>query len=384
MRNKRLDILRCIAVVIVIFHHSGESNFFTRAGWAGVDLFFVLSGFLISGLLFSEYKRRRSIDFKRFFVRRGLKIYPAFYAFLLLTGITGQLVFHSHPSIGQYLHEIFFVMNYERGVWDHTWSLAVEEHFYIFLPVFLFILARVSSNPEDPFRSIPQVAAVIAVLCLTFRAISVSIGEPNFGMAYVASHTRMDALFSGVLMGYFYHFRTGVLEKLMCSTRSRVAIATGSFGLLSSAYLCSRDTVFLATFGYSFIYLGFVGVLLLSLYVRGIFSGKLAWTLEFMGSVAAYVGMYSYSIYLWHGPCAAWLPGFFRRTLGFPVGEYGRFGVYFVGSLMIGIVMSKLVEYPILRLRDRILPSSFVVPVEAQVGIGPPPTASSNAPIPTA
>src|SRR5208282_5492945 len=98
MRNKRLDILRCIAVIIVIFHHSGESTFFARVGWAGVDLFFVLSGFLISGLLFSEYKRRRSINFKRFFIRRGLKIYPAFYVFLLLTGITGELVFHSHPT----------------------------------------------------------------------------------------------------------------------------------------------------------------------------------------------------------------------------------------------------------------------------------------------
>src|SRR5271165_1417145 len=166
MRNKRLDILRCIAVITVILHHSGESSFFTRVGWTGVDLFFVLSGFLISGLLFSEYKKHCSISFKRFFIRRGLKIYPAFYAFLLLTGITGEFVFHSHPSILQYLHEIFFVMNYAQGVWDHTWSLAVEEHFYIFLPIFLFFLMKLSSNHENPFRSIPQTAAVIAALCL--------------------------------------------------------------------------------------------------------------------------------------------------------------------------------------------------------------------------
>ena len=378
MRNKRLDILRCIAVVIVILHHSGESAFFTRVGWTGVDLFFVLSGFLISGLLFSEYKRRHSINFKRFFFRRGLKIYPAFYAFLLLTGITGELVFHSHPTTGQYLHEILFVMNYEQGVWDHTWSLAVEEHFYIFLPIFLFILARLSSNRENPFRFIPQAAAVIAALCLIFRAVSVFVGKPNFNMAYIGSHERMDALFSGVLIGYFYHFRPAVLEALMRPTRNRVAIAAGSFGLLSSAYLCGRDSVFLATLGYSFIYVGFAGVLLLSLYARGILSGKLAWIMELVGSVAAYVGMYSYSIYLWHGPTAAWLPGFFQHTLGFPVGEYGRFAVYFVGSLVLGIVMSKLVEYPILRLRDRILPASYIVPVAAQVGIGPAPTIGSN------
>ena len=347
-----------------------------------MDLFFVLSGFLISGLLFSEYKRRHSISFKRFFIRRGLKIYPAFYAFLLLTGITGELVFRSHPKSVQYLHEIFFVMNYEHGVWDHTWSLAVEEHFYIFLPIFLFILARLSSNRENPFRSIPLAAAAIAALCLIFRFVSVFVGKPNLNMAYIGSHERMDALFSGVLIGYFYHFRPAALEELMRPKGNRVAIAAGSLGLLSSAYLFGRDSVFLATFGYSFIYLGFAGVLLLSLYVRGIFSGKLAWIMELAGGVAAYVGMYSYSIYLWHGPTAAWLPGFFRRTLGFPVGEYGRFAVYFVGSLVIGIVMSKLIEYPILRLRDRILPTSYIVPVAAKVEIGPAPTTTSDAAVP--
>ena len=68
---------------MVILVHSGESRFFSRVGWTGVDLFFVLSGFLISGLLFSEYKKRHAIDFKRFFIRRGLKIYPAFYTFPL-------------------------------------------------------------------------------------------------------------------------------------------------------------------------------------------------------------------------------------------------------------------------------------------------------------
>jgi peptidoglycan/LPS O-acetylase OafA/YrhL len=87
--------------------------------------------------------------------------------------------------------------------------------------------------------------------------------------------------------------------------------------------------------------------------------------MELMAGVAAYVGMYSYSIYLWHGPTAVWLPGFFRRTLGFPVGEYGRFALYFVAGLVIGIVMSKLIEDPILRLRDRILPASYIVTVAA-------------------
>jgi peptidoglycan/LPS O-acetylase OafA/YrhL len=370
MRNKRLDILRCVAVITVILHHSGDSKFFTRVGWTGVDLFFVLSGFLISGLLFSEYKRYHAIGFKRFFIRRALKIYPAFYMFLCVTGIAGELVFHSHPTLVRYLHEVFFVMNYRQGVWDHTWTLAVEEHFYIFLPIFLFIIGRSSSNRENPFCFIPWAAATIALLCLVFRAASVYIGTPNFHMAYTASHDRMDALFFGVLIGYLYHFRPTILDVLMGRTRHRVAMAAVSAVLLSFAYPYSRDSRFFATFGYSFIYLGFAGILLLSLYVHGICSGKLARVMELAGSAAAFVGMYSYSIYLWHGPVAAWLPGLMRRTLGFPTGRYGRFAVYLVGSLVTGTVMSKLVEYPILRLRDRILPVSNIVPVATEVGIG--------------
>ena len=140
MRNKRLDILRCFAVVTVVLHHGAVSSFFTRVGWIGVDLFFVLSGFLISGLLFGEWQRQRSIDFKRFVIRRGLKLYPAFYAYLLLTAATSYFWFHSLSTPSRYLHEIFFVQNYEPGIWDHTWSLAVEEHFYIILPIFLWML----------------------------------------------------------------------------------------------------------------------------------------------------------------------------------------------------------------------------------------------------
>ena len=73
MRIKRLDILRCAAVLLVIAGHSGIFPLTTKVGWVGVDLFFVLSGFLISGLLYSEYKKRGDISFRRFFIRRGMK-----------------------------------------------------------------------------------------------------------------------------------------------------------------------------------------------------------------------------------------------------------------------------------------------------------------------
>jgi peptidoglycan/LPS O-acetylase OafA/YrhL len=357
MRNKRLDILRFAAVLVVMIHHSPISHFFSVWGWVGVDLFFVLSGFLISGLLFSEYRKRNAISFKRFFIRRGLKIYPAFYVFLLLTGVAGYVALHSVASPARYFRDIFFVMNYGQGVWDHTWSLGVEEHFYIFLPVFLLILIRWSSNRGDPFRAVPYACLAIGTMCILSRAVSSYVGTPNYKMAYLATHDRMDALFFGVFLGYLYHFRPHTLEKLMRPTVNRIAIAVASVGLLSTAYLIPQDTGFFATFGYTFTYLGCAGALLLGLYVHGLLPAPIGRIAGKFGSVFAYLGMFSYSIYLWHGPAGAWLPGLVRRAVGFPNVEYGRFSVYLAGSIVIGVGMSKVIEYPVLRLRDRFFPA---------------------------
>jgi peptidoglycan/LPS O-acetylase OafA/YrhL len=309
------------------------------------------------GAAFYEYKTRNSISFKRFFIRRGLKIYPAFYLFLFLTGMLPRIVFRTLASANHYLHEVFFVQNYWHGVWDHTWTLAVEEHFYILLPVLLFLLVRFSSNRQDPFRALPWTFVVVAVLCIAFRAASVYLGVPNYHTAYTASHDRMDSLFFGALLGYLYHFRPHILNNLMHSTRNWIFIAVCSSVLLSTICFLPRDSRIFSAFGFTWLYLGFGGVLLLSLYVKGILRGKIARCFEIVGTAAASVGMYSYSIYLWHGPVGAWLPGLVRRVLRVSQGPTERFLTYLIGSLAIGITMSKIIEYPILRLRDRIFPS---------------------------
>ena len=123
MRIKRLDILRCAAVLLVLFHHTAVLPSISQMGFVGVDLFFVLSGFLISGLLYKEYHKRGSISFPRFFIRRGLKIYPAFYVMLLVTFIV-QLAAGKLSGWGAYLRGFcgplflfdLFVARHLRGV----------------------------------------------------------------------------------------------------------------------------------------------------------------------------------------------------------------------------------------------------------------------------
>ena len=147
-RSLSLDLLRALAVFLVIGRHlttcpAETSKLLCRVttlwhqiGWIGVDLFFVLSGFLVSGLLFREYQKHQSISSLRFLLRRGLKIYPAFYFFIAVT-IGTFLIQHTLPHLKSIIAEVFFLQNYGPAIWNHTWSLAVEEHFYLFLLVLL-------------------------------------------------------------------------------------------------------------------------------------------------------------------------------------------------------------------------------------------------------
>lgn len=82
MRNPTIDVLRAFAVLLVFCRHTEGTLLLSRFGWAGVDLFFVLRGYLVSGLLFREYQQTQTIRAGRFLVRRGFKIYPQFYLFL--------------------------------------------------------------------------------------------------------------------------------------------------------------------------------------------------------------------------------------------------------------------------------------------------------------
>jgi peptidoglycan/LPS O-acetylase OafA/YrhL len=360
MRNKRLDILRCVAVLLVIAAHSGISAITSRVGWVGVDLFFVLSGFLISGLLYAEYKKRQDISFRRFFIRRGLKIYPAFYVLVAATYAAQHLLWNGAPSpLSSFVREILFVQNYNYGVWTHTWSLAVEEHFYIGLALLLLFLATYSSDRADPFQKIPQIFLFIAAFCLLFRILTIRLTPPAdllTSQVMNPTHTRIDGLFFGVFLGYLYHFRMEALQRVLLPLRNRMALLVLSTILLSTCYFFSRDNHFLLTFGLTFLYLGFGGLLLLSLFASRVLKGRLATIVKHAGTGCAYVGKHSYSIYLWHVPLLVTIPVVERKVLHTQLPFPALVAVCIVGSCALGIFLANLIEFPILKLRERFFP----------------------------
>ena len=141
--------------MLVLFSHHWIFQPLNEMGWIGVDLFFVLSGFLVSGLLFVEYKKHGNIRGKLFLIRRGFKIYPLFYFSIFLTVIfllflpnmylfpDSRRLFLNHNGIlTGFVIEAFFLQSYLFGYWGHHWSLSVEEFFYFSLVLFLYYLVK--------------------------------------------------------------------------------------------------------------------------------------------------------------------------------------------------------------------------------------------------
>ena len=345
-----LDVLRGVAILLVMGVHVPAYPIWSTVGGWGVDLFFVLSGFLISNLLFTEYRTNGSIRLGRFFARRALKLYPSFYLLIAVTLV--YCFFWKVPVIGQeLLGEMILTQNYIGSIWGHTWSLAVEEHFYIFLPLLLAFLMSRNRGSENPFRTIPYVFLAVAGICLVMR-IANAMQHPvhSHRMHYEPSHLRLDSLFFGVLLSYLHNFRPAVLEKAM-SNPWRFPISLFSVMALGPALFLPPDDPIVYTVGFTLVYISFGTMLLLSIYKE---KGKRLVQPGPVAKAIAKMGTYSYTLYLWHVPLAMLFSGISAR-FGV-VNQYGLHAVYFATTIAVGVASAEMVEIPILKLRERLFP----------------------------
>jgi peptidoglycan/LPS O-acetylase OafA/YrhL len=358
-RNIQLDILRAIAILMVLTTHifllqkpAWWNAWAIGAGWAGVDLFFVLSGFLISRLLFSEYQKTRGIAYWRFAFRRGMKIWPPFFSVSVIYLVCGFVSSRPHRwFLVPFAHDILFMDSYVQGTFGHFWSLAVEEHFYILLPIVLYLMLRaVKPGSSDPFSRIPVLSFIVAIAVLGAR-IATHILRPQFSYFtnFFPTHLRIDSLQFGVLLGYFSQFHADRFWKFI--QKRRWILLPVSFALISPCIIFGQtgDIIappnpFLYTFGFTSIYLGF-GLLMVLFFqtpipVTGVFG--------YLGRSMAGIGKYSYSIYLWHLPLILALQKYSMMK------SHVALILYYVACILLGIAFAKLIEVPSLRLRDRL------------------------------
>lgn len=356
MRESRLiqlDVLRAICVFLVLGRHLNPcpenvnyflakfTLFWNFGGWVGVDIFFVLSGFLVSGLIFREYQKTGGAKIKRFLIRRGLKIYPSFYLLIAATILINPLFGREIPAI-PLIAEIFFLQNLIFGrLWQHTWSLAVEEHFYIGLAILSYFLLRFKKRSENAFVGIPYIFIFFAVLCFILRALMAIYKGTNIS----PTPFRIDSLFFGVTLSYFWHFKD-LGNKFFIERFKYWFVVAGVLLFLPMFFFMSVTNRWAFVFGFTTNYIA-AGFLLIGLLKINLGNSVIVKTLS-------YIGMFSYSIYLWHLPVQEWL--------AIPLNNLTKTGwlvyaaMYLAGSILIGIFMSKLVEYPILKIRDKYFP----------------------------
>jgi peptidoglycan/LPS O-acetylase OafA/YrhL len=244
--------------------------------------------------------------------------------------------------------EVFFLQDYRPHLWLHTWSLAVEEQFYILLPLVLVAIARLRKS----FAIVPALSILLMAVCFALRERAMYAhfhyaALLDSGVPFSALHFRADALFAGVALGYVFHFRSNVFHEM-----SRWWLLPLGLLLLIPLFLL-RYLIYLPCV-LTCNTLAFVCLLWWIMPRERIRVRWIEW-----------VGTYSYSIYLWHLPFMI----FFR-----PLGSHlVWFALYLAASIGMGYYMSTFVEIRALWARDKYFPSTHPVehPATRWEGNGP-------------
>jgi peptidoglycan/LPS O-acetylase OafA/YrhL len=379
-RLPQLDLLRGIAILLVLGFHPvaklDESGWWWPlaylwgyAGWTGVNLFFVLSGFLVGGLLLADLRDTGRLNPGRFMVRRMFKIWPSYYVYLVFMfaivvriGLDSRVLLPNFFHVQNYLqvplgspgdaspgHGMSWWAPVPRGtigkIAPHTWSLAVEEHFYLLLPL-VFCMVRS-----------PRVLTLLLVSCLAGCAVSRGFGQVAFPTE--PTHHNLDSLAFGVCLAYLFHFRAGAFCRL--ASRPALFLPSGAMLVAIGSIYATERSPSAAAIVPILLYLGY-GMILVAMMVLPVDRGTSGRFFRSMPArVVAFVGIYSYSIYLWHIDVAYRLVTLLARAgvlaLERPSLRWAvLMSTYVLLAAGVGVLAGRCIEFPALALRDRLFP----------------------------
>lgn len=349
-----LDALRSLAVLMVVTgHYFGDFSKHTDTnlaigkfplihfGWAGVDLFFVLSGYLIGRQLWLEFQRRNTIDVPVFLARRGLRIWPYYFAFIAWAMLT------SGEPASRYIPDIFFFSNYVDNGISGGWSLSTEEQFYILVPMLILVAAKFCSLDRQWMLWLSLFAFLPVLRYITLSQYEGPIVDPlPVHLIYTPFHTHSDGLFAGLLIGWVSVLRSDYLGPTSFGRN----LATLMCFMIAGGALRVVDKFLFAYTGLALI---FAGMVIFVLRDRTLFS-KLADNRTFY-----VLSRLSYAMYLNHFALLAWaMPALVvwlnqhelsTSLAGFTVGYVVILGA----SIALAAVTFVTIESPFLRMRDR-------------------------------
>jgi peptidoglycan/LPS O-acetylase OafA/YrhL len=360
-----LDGLRGIAILLVMIHRmyprGGGTPWPIEAGWAGVDLFFVISGFLIAGILLDT--RDDPDYFRNFYARRVLRIFPLFY---LLVG--GMLLAFPLAGHREFLHQagsplwyLFQLGNIPESLLGRdppywlapVWSLAIEEQFYLTFPLVV--------RWTDP-RRLAHRLVTVAVLALAVRVVTTALVPDRERIQYLFTLCRLDTIAIGCLLAVFvrsarYQAWRAALPRVL------VPVLAAAAAVLVVTRL-DRTTWFGRTFGYDVVAIGFAALVLLVLERR-----DRAATAILRIAPLRYMGKLCFGLYLLHRPADTLVTAVVARA-GLDDASLGWLPVKIAVALGLATVSWRLIEQPFLRQKRRFVSKAHPIatrPVVATV-----------------
>lgn len=345
-RNFGLDVLRSISIWMVLLQHLGADVpglSPLRIGGVGVEIFFVLSGFLIGGILFKEISKGNSliVTLKSFWLRRWFRILPLYYAALLF-----KFVFIDSSIGSNIIYYIFFLQNNFYGIkfMSVSWSLVIEEWFYLFAPLFLYFVIRILKT-----NVITAILFFIAFVIITRTAYVYYNNVPFVGVNGNFPF-RFDSLFLGVLLSYINMNRIELFNKLATIKIFLVGLIL-FFGYLivfryfSSTLNAIDEHYFFRTVG--FFVLAFSIMLIVPFFSKINFINDNP-TKKFIYSFFTTTSIITYAMYLSHPFINSLLSAHFSQLL--PI---TKIIVSLSSTYLVSWIIYTYFERPILNLRDK-------------------------------
>ncbi len=363
-----LDLLRTVAIILVfIFHWQTKAqdpwlSWISQYGWSGVDLFFVLSGYLIASQLFKPLKARKRPSLKTFYLKRSFRVLPAYLTVVALYFFVPA--WNEGIGLPPLWKFLTFTQNFslDRSLasgFSHAWSLCVEEHFYLFLPsiVFFIFLARHKLNLKIISIVFPIFILFLGIFLrcrLWQKHISpflenpkpTGLGDLYFKYIYYPTYNRMDSITIGVVIALVFTFTPTLVKRL--EKYPNLPAGLGLLFLIVGCWVTTdRNSVYAVAFGFPIFALGFGGLVSSALISRSLLNQANMPGTAFLATLA-------YTFYLTHKEIMH-LAYPILKSHNFFSNEFAMILALFVLSLVGAFVLHFLIEKPFLILRNKIL-----------------------------